>query len=60
MLGPGAIIENGKPVFNAEYLNRYVTNTAQREALCSESIDNQFSTLILPLDLDDEFRFSCL
>lgn len=53
-------IENGKPVFNAEYLNRYVTNTAQREALCSESIDNQFSTLILPLDLDDEFRFSCL
>lgn len=53
-------INNGKPVLNAEYLSKYVTDESERNTLCNESINNQFSTLILPLDLDDEFRFSCL
>lgn len=52
--------ENGKPVMNAEYKNKYVTDSVERDALCVESINMLFSTLILPLNLDDEFRFSCL
>jgi hypothetical protein len=53
-------VDNGKPVLNAEYLDTYITNTTARDALCTESRGLQFSTLILPLDLDDSFRFSCL
>jgi len=53
-------IENGKPVFNAEYDERYVKNiNNERENMCNESIKSKFQTLILPLDLDDEFRISC-
>lgn len=53
-------ISDDKPVLNAEYLRKYVENKSEREALCTESINNLFSTLVLPLKLDDEFRFSCL
>ena len=53
-------INHGKPVLTAEYLNKYVNNSSERAAICQESRDNQFSTLILPLDLNDSFRFSCL
>ncbi|WP_232772493.1 endo alpha-1,4 polygalactosaminidase [Psychromonas sp. Urea-02u-13] len=53
-------INNGKPVLNAEYLDKYVFNESERNALCTESVSHQFSTLIIPLDLNDEFRFSCL
>ena len=48
-----------KPVLNAEYLQRYVDDAAARAALCEASRSAQFSTLVLPLDLDDAFRFSC-
>jgi hypothetical protein len=53
-------INKEKPVLNVEYLNKYVTNEAERNILCQESLSRQFSTLILPLALDDEFRYSCL
>ncbi|WP_041771412.1 endo alpha-1,4 polygalactosaminidase [Psychromonas sp. CNPT3] len=53
-------INNDKPVLNAEYLKKYMADELERSALCTESVNNQFSTLILPLNLDDEFRFSCL
>lgn len=53
-------INKGKPVFNSEYLGKYVTDETERNTLYNESINMQFSTLILPLDLDDWFRFSCL
>lgn len=53
-------INAGKAVFNAEYAQHYVDNVADRNALCTDSINRQFSTLILPLALDDSFRFSCL
>lgn len=53
-------IMQGKPVLNAEYLETYVSDDQQRAALCDESISLQFSTLVLPLDLDDTFRFSCM
>ena len=53
-------INNGKPVFNAEYRAVYVNDANARRDLCTDSINRQFSTLVLPLDLDDSFRFSCL
>ena len=53
-------INQGKPVLTAEYLDKYVKNASDRAAICLESKNKQFSTLILPLDLNDSFRFSCL
>ncbi len=50
-------IENNKAVLNAEYKKEYVTDKIK---ICSTSIDLKFSTLILPLNLDDKFRISCL
>ncbi|MFA0037100.1 endo alpha-1,4 polygalactosaminidase [Vibrio sp. 10N.261.52.A1] len=53
-------INHGKPVLTTEYLDKYVNNPNERATICQESRDNLFSTLILPLDLNDSFRFSCL
>jgi hypothetical protein len=52
-------IEQDKAVLQAEYRQLYVDDTAARENLCQDAQGRQFSTLILPLDLDDAFRFSC-
>ncbi len=52
-------IEAGKPVFNAEYDSRYVEDLSARQSLCTEALAAGFSTLILPLELDDSFRYSC-
>jgi hypothetical protein len=52
-------IQAGKPVFNAEYADAYVDNPAARQALCDATLDLGFRTLVLPLDLDDSFRYSC-
>jgi hypothetical protein len=52
-------IEAGKPVFNAEYDSQYVNNASARDSLCADALANGFSTLVLPLDLDDSFRYSC-
>jgi hypothetical protein len=50
----------GKPVFNAEYLARYAQNTGgARDSLCAAARSQQFRTLVLPLELDGSFRFSC-
>jgi hypothetical protein len=55
-----AFIEANKPVFNAEYAQKYLNNiNHERDELCTESINSKFKTLILPLDLDDSFRYSC-
>lgn len=53
-------IKAGKPVFNVEYQARYVNDAEARQALCQQAAALGFSSLILPLDLDDAFRFSCL
>ncbi len=53
-------IKAGKAVFNAEYAQKYLDNADARNALCTDSINRQFSTLILPVTLDDSFRYSCL
>lgn len=55
-----AFIQLNKPVLNTEYLNKYITDTSARALLCQESLNLYFSTLILPIELDDSFRFSCL
>ncbi len=52
-------INRGKPVLNAEYKQNYVNDANARQALCNDSTARQFSSLILPLDLDDSFRLSC-
>ncbi len=54
-------ITAGKPVLQAEYDSSYKTaDTTVRDAMCVDSVNRKFSTLILPLDLDDSDRDSCL
>ncbi len=52
-------ISQNKPVLNAEYHRRYVEDEASRAAMCSDARKRRFSTLILPLALDDGFRIEC-
>ena len=53
-------IDTGKPVLNAEYAQEYVDNTnGERDSMCSDARNRQFKTLVLPLELDDTFRYSC-
>jgi len=53
-------IDNNKPVFNTEYDAAYVNNTNnKRDILCQNTNELQLRTLILPLNLDDSFRYSC-
>ena len=52
-------INAGKPVFNAEYASAYVNDPAARQALCDTAQGLNIRTLVLPLDLDDSFRYSC-
>ncbi len=53
-------IDASKPVFNAEYAQEYIDNSNNaRDNMCANTLDLQFKTLILPLDLDDGFRYSC-
>ena len=52
--------EANKPVFNAEYARKYVDNqNGERDAMCRRSLGLGLRTLILPIDLDDSFRYSC-
>lgn len=52
-------VTGGKPVFNAEYDSPFVSNAAVRDGMCATARAENLRTLILPLDLDDSFRFSC-
>jgi hypothetical protein len=52
-------IEAGKPVFNAEYDQPYVDDANARAELCASAVADGLQTLVLPLDLDDSFRFAC-
>ena len=53
------LVTGGKPVFNAEYDSRFVSDAAERVRMCATARAENLRTLILPLDLDDSFRFSC-
>ena len=52
-------IDGAKPVLNAEYQANYVEDQLARRQMCDRALEMQFSTLVLPLNLDDQFRFSC-
>ena len=52
-------LDAGKPVLNAEYLNTFVDDAAARAGLCTDALARGMQTLVLPIDLDDAFRFSC-
>lgn len=52
-------VASGKPVFNAEYAATYVNDPVARQALCADARTRGLQTLVLPLALDDSFRYSC-
>ena len=53
-------IEKNKAVFIAEYKTKYKNNTnSARDNLCESSNKDSFKTLVLHLNLNDKFRFSC-
>jgi hypothetical protein len=53
-------IDKNKPVFNAEYDQKYVdNNNSERDNLCADAKSLSFQTLVLPRDLDDSFRYDC-
>lgn len=54
-----AFVVADKPVFNAEYADRFVGSETQREVLCEQSTAEGMQTLVLPLDLDNSFRHAC-
>lgn len=58
--GYSAFLASGKPVFNAEYATNYVQDTdGARDSLCRSAKAENMRTLVLPVALDDSFRFSC-
>ena len=52
-------ITAGKPVLNAEYADQFVNDPAQRQTMCAAALVQNLRTLVLPIDLDDSFRFTC-
>jgi len=52
-------IDAGRPVFNAEYADSFFGDANARAGMCADALASSFRTLVLPLDLDDSFRFSC-
>jgi hypothetical protein len=53
-------INNKKAIFNAEYAQQYVSDTNNaRATICQEAKNLNIQTLILPLNLDDSFRYTC-
>jgi hypothetical protein len=58
--GYTAFTSKGKPVFNAEYAAKYKNNTnGARDKLCKAMNAAKIRTLVLPLDLNDAYRYSC-
>jgi hypothetical protein len=52
-------LDAGKPVLNAEYADEYVNDAGTRQTMCAESLSQNIRSLVLAIDLDDSFRFSC-
>ncbi|RVT52217.1 endo alpha-1,4 polygalactosaminidase [Rubrivivax albus] len=57
--GYAVFTARGKPVFNAEYAARWVNDAGERARLCAAAQAMNLLTLVLPLDLDGSFRWSC-
>ncbi len=52
-------IESSKAVFEVEYGEEYISDIEARDDLCERSRELNFQTLILPIELDGSFRYSC-
>lgn len=48
-----------KPVLNAEYDKKYISNQAVKDKMCLKTKLLQFQTLILPLSLDGSYKYNC-
>jgi hypothetical protein len=58
-VGYSAFTSVGKPVFNAEYKSKWVTSPTDRATMCTKARAENLRTLVLPLALNDKFRYSC-
>ncbi len=56
--GYSAFTVQGKPVFNVEYQTKWKDATT-RQTLCAKAKALNLRTLVLPLALNDKFRYSC-
>nr|WP_233474139.1 endo alpha-1,4 polygalactosaminidase [Cupriavidus pauculus] len=56
--GYSAFTVQGKPVFNVEYQTKWKDATT-RQTLCAKAKALSLRTLVLPLALNDKFRYSC-
>ncbi len=52
-------IDAKKPVFNAEYDKDYIEDKKEQNSMCADAQESQIRTIILPLNLNDDFRISC-
>ena len=52
-------IQNGKPVLNIEYDEKYVNDDIEFSKLCEDAHRRKFKTLVMPIDLDGSFVKSC-
>jgi endo-alpha-1,4-polygalactosaminidase (GH114 family) len=48
----------GKPVFNAEYAKKYKSGSAQ-QSMCASARAANLRTLVLSINLDDSYHYSC-
>jgi len=52
-------VNQGKAVFHVEYDPIFIADDVTANLFCQDADNLNFSTLVLPFDLDDSFRFSC-
>ena len=53
-------IDANKPVLNAEYAQKYLDSSKlDADNMCHDTLNMEFNTLVLPLNLDNSFRYSC-
>lgn len=56
--GYSAFTVQGKPVFHVEYQTKW-KDAATRQTLCAKTRALTLRTLVLPVALDDKYRYSC-
>lgn len=57
--GYSAFTGAGKPVFNAEYKRTWRDDANARAQMCADARAANLRTLVLPVKLNDAFRYSC-
>jgi len=48
-----------KPIFNGEFDDTYAEDATERANMCVQSLAAEIRTLVLPLALNDAYRYSC-